>query len=123
MEIPFPPWISEDETTRLNTDSDEHQAIQEIVLDEMEELLKECQLMSPYWRGFKSSEISALAEKVDLLKLGEGEYLARNHEQACFFGVYLKGHAHVTNHKKEKVSCPLSFVFCFLFLSFVFVLF
>ncbi|UPR02783.1 hypothetical protein HOP50_10g61100 [Chloropicon primus] len=104
---PFPPWVAADETMRLNgEDSDEyeHQAIQEIVLDEREELLKECQLMSPYWRGFKSSEISLLADKIDLLKLGEGEYLARNREQACFFGVYLKGHAEVTNERKQKIG-------------------
>ena len=80
MKQAFPPWIGADETHRLLASADDdfgHQAIQEIVLDEREELLKECQLMSPYWRGFKSSEISLLADKIDLLKLGEGEYLAR----------------------------------------------
>ena len=100
---PFPPWVGSDETVRL-TEQDEHEAIQEIVLDEREELLKVCQLMSPYWRGFKSSEISLLADKIDLLKLGEGEYLARNREQACFFGVYLKGHADVRNERRQKIG-------------------
>ena len=98
----FPPWVIADETSRL-LETDEHEAIQEIVVDEREELLKQCQLTSPYWRGFKSSEITLLADKVDLLKLGEGEYLARNREQACFFGVYLKGHAYVTDERKQKV--------------------
>ena len=107
MKQAFPPWIGADETHRLLASADDdfgHQAIQEIVLDEREELLKECQLMSPYWRGFKSSEISLLADKIDLLKLGEGEYLARNREQACFFGVYLKGHAEVKNERKQKIG-------------------
>ena len=105
MKQPFPPWVRSDEKSIVAENEDGFTTkMQDLQSDEAEELLTECQLRSQYWRGFKPSEISTLAEKIAFLHLGEGEYLARRREQACFFGIYLKGNAKVLSEDGKKIG-------------------
>lgn len=72
----------------------------DVCLEDKEEMMRVAVMQSAVWRGFSSSEIRILSDRMDFITVQEGEKLMTKGEAGTFFCVVLSGSAEVAVQKK-----------------------